>query len=113
MDLGFDCVPLVDFPAIVPTAWFTRRAGDENANSDFGQLSLYAWDGHFYRVVEAAALLSRLWWYMIALNDDKITYYGHASTIEAKLSRYFPEVANGLLVLPSGLLLENNVDVEI
>lgn len=50
---------------------------------------------------------------MISVNDDDIAYYGRDRTIETKRSRQLSEVEKGLIAVPSGLLVEPDVDVNI
>lgn len=98
--------------AIASIPWLTRAAFDDDAENDFNQLSLYMWDCHFSWGLEAGALSLRVWWYMVAVNDNVITYYGLDRSIEAMFSRHMSEVTNGMLALPSGRLVEANVDVD-
>lgn len=60
---------------------------------------------------QAEALLSRMWWYMIAVDNGNITYYGRDSKIEAKRSPHAAEVANGMLTILIDPLHEADVDL--
>lgn len=86
---------------------------DEEAENEFDRFSLYAWDGQFYWGVEAEALSSRVWRYLIAVKEEDIKYYGRDRTIEAKCTRHVSEVVKGMLALSSGPLVEADVDVDI
>lgn len=76
-------------------------------------MSLYEWDGQFYWRVEAEELSSRVWWSIIAVEDDDIMYNGRDRTIEAKRSCHMAEVSKGMLEPPSGPLVDADVDVYI
>lgn len=63
--------------------------------------------------MEAKSVSSRVSRYMIAVNDEDITYYGRDKTLEAKRSGHMYKVAKLMLVLPSDPLVKADVDVDI
>lgn len=93
---------------IVPIPWFSRAAVVADAESGFGSLAWYAWGGKFFVRIPMAALLSRVWADLIAV--DKV-YFSYRVSFAAKRVRHENDLFHRLNSLPQGTIIVEAVDV--
>jgi hypothetical protein len=90
--------------------WFTRAAVLADAANGFEYLGKYAWNDEFYWGVDVAALGSRVWRDIVAVDD--IDLAGRDSVASRKV-RLIRDVAKGMSALCGGEVIDDDLDVDL
>lgn len=108
--LSYDVGPPDEYCAIASIQWFSRTTVHADAKTDLEQFVHSPWDGQFYWGLETEALSSRVWRYIIVVDDIDLSYYGYA---ESKCTGQVAKVAKCMPALDGRLLVEEDVNVEL
>lgn len=79
-----------DYRLIATTPRFPSTTVLVDAENEFEELELYAWDGKLFRSIKFEGLLSRIWSDIVAIDDSDLHYNGWA---DAQKTRQLVDVA--------------------